>query len=148
MSRIHRRRGMLQAGLALGLVSVLPAARACEFFTTHLRITHPWTHASVEGASIAVVSMKFDEVTLADRLIGVTTPVAERAELGGIGAGPNVDFPIPEGRETLLSERGTFVRLVGLKHPLEIARTYPLTLVFERGGSIATDLSVDYMRFN
>jgi copper(I)-binding protein len=148
MSRTHRRRGVLQAGLALGLASLWPTARACEFFTTHLRITHPWTRASAEGARVAVVSMKFDEVTLADRLIGVATPVAERAELGGVGASSSVNFAIPAGRETLLSERGTFVRLVGLRQPLEIARTYPLTLVFEKGGSIATDLSVDYLRFD
>jgi len=148
MSRIHRRRGMLQAGVALGLASMLPAARACEFFTTNLRITHPWTRATGGDATVAVVSMKFDEVTLADRLVGVSTPVAERAELGGVGASPTVDFEIPAGRETLLSERGTFVRLVGLQHPLEIARTYPLTLVFERGGKVATDLTVDYLRFD
>jgi copper(I)-binding protein len=148
MSRIQRRRGVLQAGAALGLSALLPAARACEFFTTNLRITHPWTRASAEGARVAVVSMKFDDVSLADRLIGVTTPVAERAELGGVGASPTVDFVIPAARESLLSERGTFVRLVGLRHPLEIARTYPLTLVFERGGAIVTDLSVDYMRFD
>jgi len=148
MSRIHRRRGMLQAGFALGLASVLPAARACEFFTTNLRITHPWTRATGGGATVAVVSMKFDAVTLADRLIGVSTPVAERAELGGVGASPTVDFAIPAGRESLLSERGTFARLVGLQHPLEIARTYPLTLVFERGGTVATDLTVDYLRFD
>ncbi|MES1162717.1 MAG: copper chaperone PCu(A)C [Rhizobacter sp.] len=148
MNRIQRRRGVLQTGLALALSSALPAARACEFFTTNLRITHPWTRATPEGASVAVVSMKFDEVTLTDRLVGVSTPVAERAELGGVDARPDVDFVIPEGRESLLHERGTFVRLIGLKHPLQIARTYPLTLVFERSGAIATDLSVDYMRFD
>ncbi len=141
---IQRRRRLLQAACAAGLSALLPAARACEYFTTTLRITHPWTRASDSGADSAVISMKFDDVTRSDRLIAVTTPVAEGAELGGRLAAPEVNFPIPAGRETQLSEIGTFVRLTGLKHPLEMGRSYPMTLVFEHGGSVAATLSIDY----
>ena len=139
---LHRRR-VLHAGLALGLGLALPAARACEFFTTTLRITHPWTRASGD-ADFVIVCMKFDEVRVADRLIGVETTLATRAELGGIGASERVDLAIPQGQETVLSEDGTFVRLVGLTQPIELARAYPMRLIFERGGAIDTDLSVDY----
>ena len=37
--------------------------------------------------------------------------------------------------------------LVGLRHALMVAREYPLTLVFERSGSVQATLSVDYARF-
>jgi len=141
---IHRR-SLLRAGLAAGLVLALPArVRACEFFTTTLRVTHPWTRASLAGANSAAICMKFDEVTRSDRLIHVETPVAERAELGGVAAAPVVDFLIPAGVETLLSENGTYIQLLGLRHPLEMARSYPLTLYFEHGGRVEADLSVDY----
>lgn len=139
------RRAVLQAGLALCASPVVPPARACEYFAATLRITHPWTRASGTATS-AVVCMKFDEVTETDRLIGVETPVAESAELVGKGAGPEVNLLIPAGRETLLSEDGTHIRLVGLRHPLLIARVYPLKLVFEKAGVVNYRLTVDFPR--
>jgi len=147
MNRNIHRRGVLHAGLFLGASLALPAARACEFFGTNLRITHPWTRATAADAKFAIVCMKFDEVTRADRLIGVETPVAGGAEMGGPGAGPQLDFVIPEGRETLLGETGSHLRLVDLKFPLEIARSYPLALTFERAGVVSATLTVDYTRF-
>lgn len=147
MTRHLHRRGLLHAGLACGAALLLPSARACEFFAASLRVTHPWTRATAHDANTAVVCMKFDEVTLDDRLVGVTTPVASGAQMGGISAGPAVDFAIPAGRETLLSEEGTFVRLTGLKLPLEVGRQYPLRLVFAQGGIVESTLSVDYTRF-
>ena len=146
MNRILHRRSVLHAGLALGASLVVPSARACEFFSSTLRITHPWTRATAGDATSAVVCMKFDEVTRADRLIGVETPVAGGAEMGGLSARPAVDFTIPEGCETLLSEEGTFLRLVGLKFALEVGREHELTLFFESGGVVSASLSVDYDR--
>ncbi|OYU99310.1 MAG: hypothetical protein CFE45_13415 [Burkholderiales bacterium PBB5] len=148
MSRLIHRRAALQAGLALGSSGLLlRPARACEYFGTTLRVTHPWTRATAVGADTAVLCMRLDEVTQSDRLIGVQTPVATGAVMGGPRAGSAVDLPIPAGQETLLSETGTHIRLTGLKFPLEIARTYPLQLVFEKGGVIEATLNVDYGRF-
>lgn len=64
-----------------------PGARACEFFSTHLRIFHPWTRATAEGDTFAVLCMSFDEVRASDRLIRVESPVATHAELSGAAAG-------------------------------------------------------------
>jgi copper(I)-binding protein len=147
MSRLIRRRAALQAGLALGSGLLLRPAQACEYFGTTLRVTHPWTRATAVGADTAVLCMRLDEVTQPDRLIGVQTPVATGAVMGGLRAGSAVDLLIPAGQETLLSETGIHVRLTGLKFPLEIARTYPLQLVFEKGGVIEATLNVDYGRF-
>ena len=141
---IHRRR-LLQTGLAVGVALLAPSARACEFFTTTLRVTHPWARATMAGRGRgAIVSMVFDEVSASDRLIGVSTPVAEAAELGGQGGTRALNFAIPQGRTSALSEAGVYLRLVGLRHSLELARAYPLTLVFEKGGTIEADLSIDY----
>lgn len=147
MNHIFRRRGVLGAGLALGASLVLPA-RACEYNSSNLRITHPWTRATDGDTRTAVLCMKFDEVRQDDRLIAVQTPVAEGVEMGGTQAGGAVDFAIPAGRETLLSEAGPHLRLLGLKFPLEVARSYPLTLVFQRGGAVEATLNVDYTRFS
>ena len=141
------RRDVLRAALAAGAAVLLPAAsaRACEFFCTSLRITHPWTRASAAGATTAVVSMRFDEVTEDDRLIHVETPMAAAVELVSKGAARPVDFLIPAGQESAFTETGVHIRLTGLRQPLEMACTYPLTLTFEKGGVVEADLSVDYV---
>ena len=148
MNRVFHRRSLLRTGLAFGASLALPAARACEYFSVNLRVTHPWTRASGADARYAIVCMKFDAVAQADRLIGVQTPVAEGAEMGGAQAGKAVNFLIPAGEETALAEEGTHLRLVGLRFPLEVARSYPLQLIFERGGALDATLNVDYLRFN
>lgn len=148
MNTSFPRRGLLQAGLALGAGLVLPAARACEFYTGNLTIVHPWTRASAAGATTAIVCMSFLDVTQTDRLIGAQTPVADGAELGGDAtAGPGLDFEIAAGQTAVLSERGVHLRLVGLKFPLPVGRTYPLVLSFEKAGPINATLTVDYARF-
>lgn len=141
------RRRALQLGAAAGLGLVLPQARACEYFSSNLRILHPWTRAVAADAPFAIVCMKFDEVAQADRLLAVNTPVAESALLVGDGVGPAVDLAIPPGQTTALAEAGTQLRLVGLRHALEVARSYPLELVFEKGGRVNATLNVDFTSF-
>lgn len=146
MKHIPARRAMLRAGLALGASLALPSARACEFFASTLRVTHPWTRASVDGATTAIVCMKIDQVTKADRLIGVETPVAEGADIiGRAGGKPGVNLPLFKGQELLLGESGVQLRLLKLTQPLLIARTYPMRLYFEQGGMLEAELNVDYM---
>lgn len=131
--------------VALCLTAMLaPTAQACEFFCTNLRVTHPFTRATAPGETTAVVSMKFDEVRSDDRLIAVRTPIATGAQLGGQGARARIDFPIPKDQETWLSEPSTYLLLTGLKHPLQVGRSYPLTLVFERGGVMEAEVEVDF----
>ena len=74
-------------------------------------------------------------------------PVAESAEMGGEGQGKAVKFRIVKGPSSGLSETGTYLKLVGLKFQLEVGRSFPLTLVFEKAGATTTSLSIDYPRF-
>ena len=141
-----QRRALLRTGCALGAALLLPPARACEFFSTHLRIYRPWSRATAEGDAFAVLCMRFDEVRLPDRLIRVETPVASAAELSGPARGRAIDLAIPAGLETELTETGTFIRLTGLKHPLELGRNYPLKLVFQHGGVVDADIDIDFER--
>ncbi len=144
MTRLIRRRGILQGGVAISAAMLWPRARACEFFSTHLRIYEPWARATGEGATTAVLCMTFDEVTQTDRLIRVETPVASGAELGGVHAARTLDLLIPQGRETALTEAGTYIRLTGLRFALEVAREYPLDLWFEKGGLVQADFDIKY----
>jgi copper(I)-binding protein len=150
MNTVHRRRICLQAALAGGLAWAGMPARACEFFSSNLRVTHPWTRASGDHDNSAIVAMRFDQVEKDDRLIGVETMVASGVEMvraGVDGAQKGVDFFIPKGQESELSETGTFLRLTGLRMPLDFGRVYPMRLHFETGGILNTDLSVEFARF-
>ncbi len=141
------RRHALRVGAALGLGLVGLRSQACEFFASTLRVTHPWSRATPMEASAAVVCMRFDEVIEDDRLIGVHSMVAGGAELGGPFGRRAIDLPIPRGQVTQLTEHGTHVRLLSLAMPLELTRSYPLVLVFEKAGELRTDLSIDFQRF-
>lgn len=139
------RRQLLQSGLALGSALALPQARACEFTSTTLRITHPWTRVTPEDASYAIVNMKIDQVLHTDRLIGVETPVAGAAEIVGDPAGSKgLNLLIQQGQELQIGEAGIELRLLKLKQPLLMARTYAMTLIFEKGGVLQAELNVDY----
>lgn len=144
---ISRRRA-LQLSAGMGAALAFPSARAHEFFSTSLTVHHPWTRASAEGATSAIVSMKFEDVVHSDSLIGAQSPVCEGAEFGGVGvsdaARRGFEFLIQQGRPSELTEAGTFLRLTGLNYPLEMGREYPLTLIFSKAGPLSAALLIDY----
>jgi copper(I)-binding protein len=144
------RRTLLQTSLALGVALHWRQAQACEYFTSNLRITHPWTRATPVDAAFAVVGMRFDEVMQADRLLAVETPVAEAVVFVTSPSDQQMlalPLDIPAGADTVLSDSGTHLRLLRLTQPLEVGRSYPMRLVFERGGTVKAVLTVDYARF-
>ena len=133
--------------VALGTAALLRPARACEFFSSHLRIWHPWTRATRVDADSARLCLRFDEVRQSDRLIGVETPVAAGARLAGPGAPsgePGLSLLIRAGEELTLSEDGLHIELLDLQQPLQVGRSFPLRLVFESAGPVETALNVDY----
>lgn len=145
MDSLLDRRALLRAAATLtAAAAVLPAALACEFDADTLTVTHPWTRATAADAPFAVVSMKFSRVTTADRLIGVITPVARGAELGGPEGPRELGFELLPGRDAELAEAGVHLRLTGLRQALELGRSYPMQLVFERGGVVRATLNVDF----
>jgi copper(I)-binding protein len=145
MSRALSRRTLLQAGLLAGVGGWAMPGRACEFFTPQLRITHPWAYATPDTAEFAPIFMRIDEVRASDRLIAAHTPLARSVELAGISTpkGNGLNLLIERGTELRMSTDGIHLRLVGLKEPLLLSRSYPLTLVFEKGGTVNADLSID-----
>lgn len=138
------RRLLLKGGLATLAGLALPPAQACEFFTSSLRILHPWARASRPGDTTAMVGMQFDDVRQDDRLIGVQTMVAGGAEIAGAEKSGDLAFDIPAGQVTRFDEFGPHLRLLALNQPLRLGSSYPLRLEFEKGGVILTTLSVDY----
>jgi len=136
------RRMILRMSVSAALAWITPRAYACEFVTDTLRVTHPWSRATEPGAQSAVLGMRIDQVTQADRLIEVRTPIATGAELAQRPGRP-LDLEILPGNEIDFSEADVHLRLTGLKSQLFTGRDYPLVLVFQRGGVVDARLIVD-----
>ena len=137
----ERRHVLGLAAATLAGLTVRPA-RACEFITDTLRVTHPSTRASVAGATSTLLNMRIDQVQLPDRLIEVSTPIATGAELAH-APGQALNLEIAPGSELDFSESGIQLRLTGLKVQLFTGRDYPLSIVFEHGGVVHARLIVD-----
>lgn len=141
------RRRLLLAAAAAGITPWAGPASACEFYSSRMRIWHPWTRATRVDADTAKVCMRFDEIQLADRLVGLETPVAAGARLAGPGApagATRLDLAMQPGQDLTLSEDGLHIELLDLQQPLQVGRSFPLRLVFASGDSVNALLNVDY----
>lgn len=147
MNRPSLPRRHLLLATAAGLAGLSRPVQACDFYSSRMRIWHPWTRATRVDADSAKVFMRFDEIQKTDRLVGVETPLAGGARLAGPGApedAKELDLQIKEGQELTLTENGLHIELLDLQQPLQIGRSYPLRLVFASGDSVNAQLNVDF----
>jgi periplasmic copper chaperone A len=139
------------AVLAAALVS--GAAIAHDYQLKTLHIEHPFTRATPPGAKVAGAFMAIaNQGKDADRLIKVASPAADLVQIhemavdGGImkmRAVQGVD--LKPNTTTELRPGGFHVMLEGLKQPLKQGDNIPLTLTFEKAGSINVQLIVEAM---
>ena len=90
-----------------------------------------------------------------DRLIGVSSPAAQRVELhthiedaGGVMKMIHVQegFPLPAGEMIEMKRGGKHVMFMGLNDPFEQGEEIPLTLIFEQAGDVKVNVPVDLER--
>jgi len=92
--------------------------------------------------------------TAADRLIAVASPAAERVELhthmmddkGVMRMRPVAGIDVAPGTPTRLQPGGFHIMLLGVRTPLIAGATIPLTLTFEKAGSVTLDVPVRSIR--
>lgn len=129
------------------------AAFAQDYSVGSISIEHPWSRATVagipNGAAYFVLKNSGDAD---DRLLSASASVANKVELhthlkdGEVMRMRQVDdIAIPAGGSAALQPGGMHVMLMGLKAPLEQGSSFPLTLVFEKAGSVTIDVIVDRM---
>ena len=140
------RRNLLLAGLALapGLFVLAPAgAWAHEFKAGDLVIEHPWSRATIQSRPGAGYLEIENHGTVADRLIGAETRIAEMAQLhnhimeNDVAKMVPVDaVEIPAGGKAELKPHGFHLMFMGLKQSLAEGDTFPVTLIFEHAGRV------------
>ncbi|MDH3700284.1 MAG: copper chaperone PCu(A)C [Alphaproteobacteria bacterium] len=140
--------------IAIGFIaaagtSPLEAADA-EFRAGDIHIEQPWARATIGKGRVGVAYLRLrnsgDE---SDRLIGATTPAAEHASLhthrmtGDILRMRPVDaIPIPAGGTAMLKPGGLHIMLMRMTRSLKQGEIFPLTLTFERAGTITVEVTV------
>jgi periplasmic copper chaperone A len=128
----------------LAALAFATPAMANDTMQGDMRIMQPWSRAlppvSVNGAAYMTL---MNTGTVADKLISISTPAARKAEVhthvmddGMMKMRPVGDLEIPPGDSAVMQPGGLHIMLMGLTAPLVEGETYPLTLNFERAGSI------------
>jgi copper(I)-binding protein len=137
------------ACLAAGVLAPAPVA-GHEYKKGELRVGHPWTRATPPAAKVAAGYLTIrNSGKQPDRILGASTPAAERVELhiqireGDVLKMREVrNFEIPAGGRLTLRPGGSHLMLVGLKRPLVKGQTIPLTVRFERAGELHAEVEV------
>ncbi len=133
------RRTLLTAflyGLAAGV------ARAHSYLLGSVEIGHPWarpTDAQL-GAVYVVLAVKGDA---ADTLSAAESPVAQRVELRNAAGEAVHGIEIDPKRPVVLRPGKPYLALIGLKQPLKLGDSFPLSLHFDVAGEIAVTVTVE-----
>lgn len=136
---------LLSALLGAGL-----PVHAHDYSTGQLHIEHPWSREMPPVApTAAVYFVVHNNGDQADRLLGLDTPVAGKAELhehvhaDGVMKMQQVQaVEIPAGGEVRFEPMGYHVMLFGVKQQAKAGERFPLTLTFEKAGVVELDVAV------
>jgi copper(I)-binding protein len=136
--------------LTAALLATSLLANAHEYQVGQLHIDHPWSRemppVAPTAAAYFVVHNKGDTD---DRLLGVDTPVAGKAEIhehahvNGLMKMQQVhNVVIPAGGEVKFAPMGYHVMLFNLKQQAQAGDRFPMTLTFEKAGPVTVDVAV------
>lgn len=135
--------------LSLFCLFALIGVSACGDDTLSVKkaFSYATSSATQNGVIFATIQNNTEEP---DTLIGVsTTGIAEATELhtiemnGAISMMREIEkLEIPAGTKNSLNPSGDHIMLVRITNPLAEGTTYPLTLTFEKAGTITVDVKV------
>ena len=114
-----------------------------------LTVETPWARAT-SGRAGGAFMMIHDGGSHGDRLIGVEADISDRVQLhttvmeDGVMRMRHVEggIEVPAGGMAELKPGGFHVMFMGLKQPLAEGDSFPVTLVFERAGTVTVDVTV------
>lgn len=125
------------------------AATPSDLMQDQVVVRDVWARASAGAAATGAIYLALTGGVQADRLMGVSTPVAAMADVhestaeGGVmRMRPVAALPIPPGKTVTFAPGGYHIMLMALRHPLLAGQTFPLTLTFEHAGPMTVDVRV------
>ena len=137
--------------LAVTLVLLPFTLTAHNYTAGDITADHPWARATAgqapNGAAYMTLVNKGAE---ADYLTAASAAVSDRVELhttlmnDGVMQMREVKrIEVAPGSSTALEPGGFHVMLIGLKAPLKEGETFPLTLTFEKAGTLEVQVLVE-----
>ena len=139
----------------LAILSLWGGAAAAETYTVGaIEIGNPWARATPKGAPVGGAYMTItNKGAEADRLIGISSPVASKLEVHQMTMDKGVMSmrPVPGGLEikpgqtVMLNPESFHVMLMGLKQPLTQGERIKATLDFAKAGKLDLEFVVESM---
>jgi copper(I)-binding protein len=132
--------------------TVLTPAWALDYKLGSLEISQPWTRATPATAQSAGGFLTItNKGTTPDRLVAVRSPVSAKVEVHEVRMEGNVmkmrelekGLEIAPGATVMLKPGGFHIMFMGLKAPVAKDSQVPVTLVFEKAGSIDIELKAE-----
>lgn len=147
-------RKVVLAALAAAVTLAATPVLAHDYTVGAVAIAHPWTRATPPNANVAGGYFTLRNTgTEVDRIVGGSSPVADRIEIHEMGIVDDVmrmrpmpdGVELPGGGEVAFAPGSFHLMLIGLDAPLVEGTRVPLTLQFEKAGSVEVELAVDAM---
>lgn len=136
----------------LTCIALAVPAAAEQVRKADLLISDPWTRQTAVGQSVGGGFMTIaNGGKSADRLIKATSHAAQKVEIHSMSMEGGVirmrpvpgGLAIPAGGKLELKPGGFHIMLIGLKAPLALGKTVPMTLRFQKAGAITVQLKVE-----
>ena len=127
-------------------------AWAADYKVGSLEVDQPWTRATPPtakaGGGFVTITNKG---TTPDRLMSARSTVSDKVEVHEVRMENNVmkmrelekGLEIPAGATVMLKPGGYHIMFMGLKAPFAKDTKVPVTLVFEKAGSLDVELAVE-----
>lgn len=131
-------------------LSLLSAGAFAASDGSGVAVAKAWARATAVGAKTGAVYLTLvNKGPTDDRLVGASTPVATMAQLhvermdGGVmKMRPVAGVDVKAGGRAVLEPGGTHIMLMGLNKKLTAGDSFPLTLIFDKAGTIETKVEV------
>ncbi len=139
--------------LATFACTTLAVAFQPAFAQGALKFDKHWARATAPGASVGGGYLTVTNAgAAADKLVGVSSPVAARTELHEMKMEKDVmrmrevkSLDVPAHGRLELKPGGFHLMFQQLRQPLKPGDKVPVTLKFEKAGEVATELEVEGM---
>jgi periplasmic copper chaperone A len=129
-------------GSTLTTFALAGGVSAHEYYAAFFRIVHPWALPTASRSSVAKVYLRFDKISGDDRLISASSSFAGSVKIIDALGKDVASIELCRGTILDLQPRGMHLEMDDLSLPFHCGQSYPLTLVFDKSGSIDTEVSI------
>ncbi len=131
-------------------IAAVSSAAAHDFKAGEIEIGHPWSRPTPPSAPVASGYMTLtNSGTESDRLVEISSPLAERAEIhrstiedGVVSMRPADGLPLEPGATVDFVAEKLHVMFIGPQRQLMEGERFPAILVFEKAGTVEVEFVV------